>query len=83
MTGIVTKWFFIIKKKGYMSLLIYMLITSVWLGKTGNGTLYPVPWPGCHSLCLTENRMPCQPRDTQTDGPSLGHLDSRLWKAGM
>lgn len=54
-----------------------MLMTLVWLGKNGNGMLYPVSWPGYHPLVI-EKHMLCQSWDTQTNGPSLGHLDSRL-----
>ena len=32
---------------------------------------------------VIEKHMLCQSWDTQTNGPSLGHLDSRLWDVGM
>ena len=66
-----------------MSLLIHMLITSCvaweeWKWYAIPSILACITYPH-----VIEKHMLCQSWDTQTNGPSLRHLDSRLWKVGM
>lgn len=83
MTGIVTKMVFLSLKRKYVTFNTYVNNLLCGLGRMEMVCYTQYPGLDITYPHVIEKHMLCQSWDTQTNGPSLRHLDSRLWKVGM